>query len=171
MAVQVRHAPLVAEQRLLQRDVYVHVQVVLNALEQVVLLLLEDNEDVALNHVGDLFTLLFVEDLFLVGHALDDVDGDLLGVLDDFLAFAGGAVFLVDATLAIALPARLLDLHLHESHVLNHRHLASALAGGALLLFATLSTGAFALVTVDVPVYVEFHLGAIVKLLQSHLKL
>ena len=166
-----RHRPFVPEQRLLQSDVYVHVEVVLHAFEQVVGLLLQHDNDVALQHIWHLFTLSLEDDPLLVSHAFRDVNCDRLLVLDDFFALAGFAVFLVDLTTSCTLVARLLHLHLHESHVLGHRNLAFSLALGALLLLAALGTGALALAAVDVAIDVELHLGPGVQLLQRHLQL
>ena len=66
VAIQVFELFLVAEQSLLQRDVHIHVQIVLDALKHVVWLLLEINDNVALEHIGDLLSLPLKHDLLIM---------------------------------------------------------------------------------------------------------
>ena len=140
----------------------------MHSLEDVVRLLLKLNDDVTLNHVGHLLTLLFVYNLLHVAHAFLDVEGQCLVVHYDLLAFAGLAVFLVHAASSAALGARLLRLQLHESHVLHNLHDALTLALGARDGLASLSTATLALGAVDVALYVELFGGSSVELLESH---
>ena len=170
VAIQVRELFLVPKQSLLQRNVNVHVQVVLHALKHVVRLLLEHNNNITLQHVRYLLALSLVDNLLIVSHALVDIDHEGLWFENNLLAPTSRAVFLISAALAPALTARLLHLHLHEAHVLHNLFLAATFALRASLSLATLSTTALAFGAVDIPAHGHFLVCAIVELFQSDLK-
>ena len=115
MAIQVTHCLLVAKQGLLQRDVEIHVEVVLDALEHIMWLLLQLHDNIALHHVGNLLSLTFKYDSFIACSTLHDVDHQRLLLHNNFLAPANATVFLISATSASALITRLLHLHLHKA--------------------------------------------------------
>ena len=104
------------------------------------LLLAQLEHDIRLNHIKHLFTLSLKFNGVTSCHAAFDLDDELLAVLDKPLSLTVLAVLFVDSSLALALPTRLLHLHLHEAHldVLDGHPLAVAL--GTHLLLTTLST-------------------------------
>lgn len=159
---------LITEDGFLQIDVKVHVEVVLDAFEHVVSLLLQLDHDVTLDHIRHLLSLLLVQDLLHVQHTFLDIERQCLGVHNDLLTTASTTVFLVHATLSLALRARLIHLHLHEAHVLDHLHHPLSLTLGAGLGLAALSTTTFTFGAVDVAVDVELFLATSVELFKSH---
>ena len=113
VSVEVLDLLLVAKEGLFQRNVEVHIQVGADALKNIVWLLLDDHNDIALEHVGHLLSLSFEKDLLIVGSTPSHLNGQCFRLLYDFFAFAGVTVFLARAAFALALVARLLHLHLH----------------------------------------------------------
>lgn len=132
------------EQSLLKSNVHVHVEVVADSSEDRMLVLLEYEDDVPLQHVRLLLSLLLEHYLITIFHASLHFDGELLALLDESLASAVFTVFRIDLTFSTTFLARLLHLHLHNPHVdCLHGH-SSPLASGACLCFATFSSGSLA---------------------------
>ena len=94
-----------------------------------------------------------------------------LGLEHDFLTSASRTVFFIGATLASTLVTGLLHLHLHESHVLSHRHRALSIALGTGLCFASFSTRAFTLGTVDISLNLDLLLYSVVEVFERDLEL
>ena len=117
MAIHVLEGLLVAQKSLSQRDVHVHVEIILNALKCVVCLLLKLEDQVSCNHVWHLFTLLFKYNLLIICHSLCDIDFKFLFLLHRALSTAYWAHVSMSLTLTIALCTWLLHLHDHHSHV------------------------------------------------------
>ena len=114
--------------------------------------LLQLKHNVRLDHVKHLFSLSFELDLVSSRHAGHDFDDKLSALLHDSLALAVLAVLFVNPSLALAVAARLLHLHLHESHLdVLHSH-ALPVALRTHLLLAAFCAGAFALLAVHIPV-------------------
>lgn len=128
-------------------------------------LLFEYHNDVTLKHVRHLFALSLKQYFLVVRHTLLNTNLECLRLYDHFLAAACLTVFLIGAAFASTLVTRLLHLHLHESHVLSHRHRPLAFALGASLGLAALGARALALGAVDVASDAELLLRAIVELL------
>ena len=118
-------------------------------------LLAQQDYDVSLDHVGDLLTLALVDYLLVVSCPLDYLKIKVLSFLDDLASFTLSTVFLVHSSLSTALVARLLHLHLHETHVLYHFHHSLALALIASHRLSTLGTRSLALSAVDVALDLE----------------
>ena len=167
MAIEVRELLLVAEKGLLQCDVNVHIQIILHTLKNVVRLLLQYDNNIALQHVRHLFTLSLIHHLLVIGGSLGDVNYESLGFTDDLPAPTRRTVLLICASLALALVTGLLHLHLHEPHVLNDLHHARALALGTRLGFASFSSASLALTAVYVPADGHLLVDPIVQLLKS----
>lgn len=131
---------LKAKQSFLQGDVHVVIQVVADALKSWVLLLAQLEHDIGLKHIKHLFTLSFEFYGVTSSHTAFNLNDELLAVLDKPLSLAVLAVLFVDLSLALAMPTRLLHLHLHEAHlyVLDGHPLAIAL--GTHLLLTAFST-------------------------------
>ncbi len=133
-------------------------------------LLLQDQDDVTLKHVRYLLTLSFVNYFLAVCSSAFDISDELFRLNHYFATSASWAVFFIHSSLSLAFVARLLCLHLHESHVLNHFDDALALAFSASFCLASLGTGTFTFLAVYVPVDGEFLAHAVVQLLKSHLE-
>ena len=170
MAIKVLVFSLVAKESFLKCYVNVHVEIVLHAFEYIVWLLLESNNDVALEHVWYLLSLTLEDYLLPVCHSLRDVYLESFWLHLDFAPLASGTVFLIGAPFTFAFIARLLHLHLHKAHVLDNFDLSRALALWTGLGFAALSTRTFAFGAVDVPLHCEFLANAIVQFVKGHLK-
>ena len=121
-----------------------------------------------MEHVGYLLTNAFVHNLLTVSHALRDVNIENLWLLNNFLSFAQVAVLLIDSTFALALITRLLHLHLHESHILDHFDLTSSFTLSTILRLSAFSATALAFAAVDVPLDRELFLSSIVYFLKGN---
>jgi hypothetical protein len=140
VAVKVRNKLLKAKQGFLQGDFKVVIQIVTDALEQWVLLLTQLKNDIRLKHIKHLFTLSFESNGVTGVHATFYLNDELFVVVNKPLSLTVLAVLFVDSSFALAIPTRLLHLHLHKAHldILDGHPLAVAL--GTNLLLATLST-------------------------------
>ena len=106
------------EKSLLQSDRNVHEEVVAHTLELLVLLLLDGENEVSLDHVRDLFGLSFEYDLISVFHALLHLNAESLDIIHNLAALTMrtvGSIGLPSSTTAVTVG---LHLHLHsESHL------------------------------------------------------
>lgn len=147
-------ALLESEKSLLQSDRDVHEEVVAHTLELLVLLLLDGENEVSLDHVRDLFGLSFEYDLISIFHALLHFNTECLDIIHNLAALAMrtiGSIGLPSSTTAIAVS---LHLHLHSESHLNLLHNdALAITFGAHFSLAVLSSSASTLLAVDVPGY------------------
>jgi len=110
-------------------------QVVFVALENVVRLLFEHYDDVALSRVRQMMALATENDLLCMLHAFVDVNHNLLLLLDSLRAFASvAAVLLLDElAAAITVVALRRDLLRHEAHLMKNNFRAGASTLPALL--------------------------------------
>jgi len=76
------------EECLFECDVQVHIEVVANSSEDCMRLLLNDEDDITLDHVELLLAFLFESDFVAIPHTLLNVDCELLPLLDSPLAAA-----------------------------------------------------------------------------------
>ena len=164
-----RYPPLEAEKGLLKRNAQIHEEVVVNALESAVWLLLDIKDQIALDHIWDLLCLPLKDNFVPILHALLNVHSQRLLVIDDLPSLTVGAVLGSDLAATLAAVASHLHLHLHSEtdlDVLHHNALAIALRASFSL--PILSTGASALRTVDVASYVHITARPRVHLLQGN---
>lgn len=125
-AVELRDDQVEATQRLGQANGVGHDEVVTRALELVVRLGLQHDNDIAWLDARLLVTLAAQVDLLAVAHALVDVHLDHLGLVVDLLASARRAPVLLgdDLTLPSAVGTDGLDLLSHAGAELPEGHLA-----------------------------------------------
>ena len=119
------------------------------------LILFNHEDDVALNHVGNLLSFLFEYDLITIFHAFLDFHSELFTFCYYSFSSTYPAVFCISPTLATTLLARLLHLHLHNTHVYSLHGYTSTFADWAFFSLATFCSGALAFTAVYVPVNVE----------------
>lgn len=117
-----------------------------------------------------MLSLSFVDYFLAVCGSAFNIGHELFRLDNYFATTASRAVFFIHSSLSFALVTRLLSLHLHETHVLNHFDDALALAFSTGFCLASLSTRTFTFLAVDVPVDGEFLSHAVVQLLKSHLE-
>ena len=96
--------------------------------------------DVTLDHVQLLFTLSLESYRITMGHAFFDFHQELFSLLYNSFSFAMPAVLGVDPSLALAVRACLLHLHLHEAHIDSLKSYALTIAFRTDLLLATFCT-------------------------------
>ena len=169
VAVEVLYASLEPEKGFLKSNAQVHEEVVIDALEPAVRLLLDVEDEVTLDHVGDLLCLSLKDHLVSVLHAFLNVNSQRLLVIDHLPALAVGTVLGSDLAATLAAVTRRLHLHLHSEtdlDVLHHDSLAVALRAGFGL--AVLGACASALWAVDVASNVHVTACARVHLIQGH---
>lgn len=133
-AIKVSQHEIDASKSLEKRDLLFNQKISSAALESIVGLLLDLNDDITGLDIRE-FISLAMEDVFLtVGSALIDLDLEYLLILDDFLAIAFLAlVFLVDdltLTVAVIAWASTLRVHARSQHLHDSPHTAT-LAGTA----------------------------------------
>ena len=79
--------------------------------------LFESEDDITLDHIWLLLTLLLKGDLVSILHTTFNFNSELLTFLHNSSTFAYFAVYCIDFALATTLCARLLHLHLHDAHI------------------------------------------------------
>jgi len=156
VSIKVSKRALISEQCLLQRYINVHIQIVLDTLKYIVLLLFQNQYNVALQHVGHLLTLSLVDNFFLMHHSLLDIDCECFRFLNDFLSSAVSAVLLVNSAFTFTFIARLLHLHLHEAHILHDFDHTLSFAFIASFGLSPLSSATLAFLTVYVSLNSDF---------------
>ena len=145
-------ALLEPKKSLFQRDRYVHEEVVAHTLELLVLLLLDGENEVSLDHVRDLLGLTFKYKLISVFHALLHLYAECLLIINNFAALAMRAVSSIGLPSSTTAVTVSLHLHLHsESHLYLLHDNALAIAFRAHFGLAVLSSSAATLLAVDVP--------------------
>ena len=131
-------------------------------------LLFQHKRNVALDHVRNLFTLLFVQKFFIVGHTPFNIDNKILSLHDESFAATVDTIFEMRSAFALAYGTHRLRLHLHESHIDLLHDDALPVTLGALFSFAAFSPRPATLMTIDISIYGELLHCAVVKLLQSY---
>ena len=153
-------ALLEPEKSLLQSDRDVHEEIVAHTLELLVLLLLDCENEVSLDHVRDLFSLSFEYDIISIFHALLDLNTECLDIIHNLTALAMrtvGGIGLPSSTTAVTVS---LHLHLHsESHLHFLHDYTLTITFGAHFCLAILGSSASTLLAVDVPGYRHVSLG------------
>ena len=119
------------------------------------LLLLNHEYDITLDHVRLLFSILLKYNLIPILHASFNFDIELFTLLYESLSFACLTEHGRYSSLASTLLAGLLHLHLHDTHVYSLHGDASTFAGWALFSFTSFRSRALALAAVDVSINVE----------------
>ena len=130
------------------------------------LLLLNHEYDITLDHVRLLFSILLKYNLIPILHASFNFDIELFTLLYESLSFACLTEHGRYSSLASTLLAGLLHLHLHDTHVYSLHGNTSTFAGRAFFSFTTFRSGAFALAAVDVSINVERILSTVVEFFQ-----
>lgn len=110
MSVQMRYAVRPAQQRVLQRDLEVHLQIVPIAGEHAVFALLQHHDDVPGVQIRMLVALVLKHDLLAILHTTLDIHADLMRLRRQLPAVANVAHFIEDLTLATTFRAGLLHL-------------------------------------------------------------
>ena len=153
-------ALLEPEKSLLQSDRDVHEEIVAHTLELLVLLLLDCENEVSLDHVRDLFSLSFEYYIISIFHALLDLNTECLDIIHNLTALAMrtvGGIGLPSSTTAVTVS---LHLHLHsESHLHFLHDYTLTITFGAHFCFSIFGSSASTLLAVDVPGYRHVSLG------------
>ena len=125
--------------------------------------LFESEDDITLDHIWLLLTLLLKGDLVPILHTSFDFNSELFTLLHNSSASAYFAVYSIDFTLATTLCARLLHLHLHDAHIHKLHCYTFSFASWTFLLLSTFRAWALAFRAVDVSVDCERTGNTIVK--------
>lgn len=169
VAVQVRQVTLPANQRVLQTNAVVHLQIVPVAHEHGVLLLLENNDHVTGVQIGVLVALMLEGDLLAVLHAALNIHGDRVLLRHQLVAVAHVAGLIEGLALAAALLAGLLDLLDEAGSKLNtlKNHAASLADRAGVHMIRVVRARAMAVLAELLAVDIEGHFAAVVQILQS----
>ncbi len=153
---------------LLRGNTEIDKEVVIHSFEAVMRLLLDGEDEIALNHVGDLLGLSLKENLVTVFHASLYLHSESFLVIDNLATLAVRAVLSRYLTSSAASVTSSLHLHLHaeaDLNLLHHNTLTVAL--WALLGFAILGSGTAALRAVYVSSNGHISACAKIEFLQS----
>ena len=118
-------------------------------------ILLYNEDDITLDHIRLLFSILLKYNLIAILHSSFNFNSEFFTLLYKSFSSARLTVHCIYSTLASTLLARLLHLHLHDTHVYSLHGDASTFAGWALFSFTSFRSRALALAAVDVSINVE----------------
>lgn len=121
-------SPCKTQQRLLQSDLQVHIQVVAHPLEPVVRLLSDYKLQVSPRHVWHLFAFLLKQNVFASSHSFFNLDFNQLLLVHQTFTPTLGTLGYSSGSFTLARRARVLHLHLHHSHIYELSDHALALA-------------------------------------------
>lgn len=131
--------------------------------------LLECEDEISAGEVGHLLAFALQNDILTIRHSLFNFNRDFSVVENKTLGLALGALCCHALALAAALIAVSLHLHLHsKSHLYVLEDDTPALAPGTGLQLAVLCASSAALITVDVPAYLQRASGSQIQILERH---